>query len=84
MSFTPRESPALTISPELNRTPPTYKSIGAPTARDSLIRLPGARERISRMDRVQRPNSDSTGKETDANRARFSGVVKKAPDYGWI
>ncbi len=86
---TPMESPAFTISPELNRAPPTYRSTGEPTDRDNRIKLPGARERISRTDKLHRPNSDSTGSERVAKCAMASAVIKeKTPlsnsDYGWI
>jgi hypothetical protein len=70
------EPPVSTISPELNRTPPTYRSTGDPTARDNRIRLPGARERISRTDIVHRPNSASTPNESEEKRSRFSAAIK--------
>ena len=71
------EFPVLISSPELNLTPPAYKSTGEPAGLDNLITLPGSSARISRTDMVQRPSSDSTGRESIAKRAACSAVIKK-------
>jgi hypothetical protein len=71
------EFPVRMSSPELNRVPPAYKSTGEPAGLDNLIKLPGSSARISRTDSVQRPSSDSTGRESMAKRAACSAVIKE-------